>query len=79
MQSREESKRDVAFVAGKKVGKAVYRNRAKRVLKAIFLEEIERYRAGSYILVAKPKILTKSYTLLKKEWIRVLKKSSLLE
>ncbi len=71
------SRKSVAFVAGKKVGKAVERNRAKRVLRALFIERIESYREGNYILIAKTNILKKDYLSLKKDWFRVLKKSKL--
>ncbi len=68
----------VAFVAGKKVGKAVARNRAKRRLRALFQEQIERYRSGSYILVAKEAILEAEFATLKEAWRRALMRAGAL-
>jgi ribonuclease P protein component len=43
----------VGFVAGKKVGNAVKRNRAKRLLRALFLTQINSLPPGHYVFVAK--------------------------
>jgi len=51
----------VGFVASKKVGNAVHRNRAKRLLRAHFIEDISLLGEGSYILVAKPALLEQGY------------------
>lgn len=45
-----------AAVAGKKIGKAVKRNRAKRVLRSAFYSVSDEIRSGVYILIAKAKI-----------------------
>jgi ribonuclease P protein component len=74
-----DSRRLVAFVASKKVGKAVKRNRARRVLKALFLEHIEHHRDGYYVLVAKVALLDREFSLLKKEYRRSLIKSGLFK
>lgn len=47
----------MGFVASKKVGKAVQRNRAKRLLKALFIAYADSLRGGSYVFVAKPSLL----------------------
>ena len=49
------------MVASKKVGNAVHRNRAKRLLRAHFLTHIDNLKTGRYILVAKPNLLTSEY------------------
>jgi len=64
----------VAFVAGKKVGNAVKRNRAKRVLRAHFYEIADNLKDFSYIIVAKPQILNMDYNKRKKLFEYALKK-----
>jgi len=68
----------VAFVASKKVGNAVMRNRAKRALKAHFIESIDNIKTGRYILVAKPPIVTERYQDVHARYKSVLKKLKLI-
>ncbi|RUM68123.1 MAG: ribonuclease P protein component [Sulfurovum sp.] len=68
----------VGFVASKKIGNAVHRNRAKRLLKAHFIENLEFISSGSYVLVAKPELLTQSYVETKKSYLHALKKCTAL-
>ncbi len=65
---------NVGFVASKKVGNAVYRNRAKRLLRAHFIENINLLSEGSYVLVAKPALLTKDFKEISKTYLHTLKK-----
>ena len=69
----------MAFVAGKKVGNAVKRNRAKRRLRALFRERIARYRPGAYILVAKPAILEADHAELEEAWTKALERAGALQ
>lgn len=71
-KSAEEYK--AGFVASKKIGNAVRRNRAKRLLRAHFIENIDRIKSGSYVLVAKPMLLEKSYQEVEKAYLHALKK-----
>ena len=64
----------VGFVASKKLGNAVHRNRAKRLLRAHFVENIDTLKRGGYILVAKPALLDKSYSEIRKTYLHALKK-----
>jgi len=64
----------VGFVASKKVGNAVHRNRAKRLLRAHFIENIDLLSKGSYVLVAKPALLDESYKEVRKTYLHALKK-----
>jgi len=59
---RKSDQKRVGFVAGKKVGKAVARNRAKRLLRAQFLLFVDRLEPGEYVWVAKPELLEKPFT-----------------
>lgn len=67
-QSSEENK--IAVIASKKVGKAVARNRAKRLLRVVFFQMQDRLKSGKYILVAKSELLSVSFLKLQKnlEW-----------
>ena len=64
----------VGFVASKKIGNAVHRNRAKRLLRAHFIENIDLLSQGSYVLVAKPAIIKENYTVTHKAYLHALKK-----
>ncbi len=68
----------VGFVASKKIGNAVHRNRAKRLLRAHFIENIDLLSSGSYVLVAKPSLLSQSFIETKKSYLHALKKCSAL-
>jgi len=75
LKGREDK---VGFVASKKVGNAVHRNRAKRLLRAHFIENIDLIDSGSYVLVAKPDILNHNFLEIKKSYLHALKKCSAL-
>ena len=68
----------VGFVASKKIGNAVHRNRAKRLLRAHFIENIDLLSHGSYVLVAKPDLLKQNFKETKKTYLHALKKCSAL-
>lgn len=69
----------VGIVASKKVGNAVHRNRAKRLLRAHFLNSIENLKTGRYILVAKPNLLTDEYNKTTKEFFNALKRLKVIK
>ncbi len=62
------------FTASKKVGNAVFRNRAKRRLRALFLEFSPQMNTGTYIFVAKEAIKDTSHDELKADMYKALKR-----
>jgi ribonuclease P protein component len=68
----------VGIVASKKVGNAIHRNRAKRLLRAHFLNSLDNLKTGRYILVAKPNLLTSEYNKTTHEIFKALKRLNTL-
>ncbi|RUM69027.1 MAG: ribonuclease P protein component [Sulfurovum sp.] len=64
----------LGIVASKKVGNAVHRNRAKRLLRAHFLNHLPNLKTGRYIVVAKPNLLNSEYNKTTEEFFKVLKR-----
>jgi len=75
---RKGKENKVGFVASKKIGNAVHRNRAKRLLRAHFIENIDLLTSGSYVLVAKPDLISESFLKTKKSYLQALKKCAAL-
>ncbi len=63
----------VGFTATKKLGNAVKRNRAKRRMRAMFLEFSDSLKDGSYVFVAKAGLFDTSHEQFKNNFIKVLK------
>ncbi|MDI9486206.1 MAG: ribonuclease P protein component [Bacillota bacterium] len=69
----------VGFAVGKKVGKAVTRNKIKRRLRAIMHDQCTGISPGYDVIVgAKQKSVTASFTDLERDLCRVLKNSGIL-
>ncbi|MDD5399817.1 MAG: ribonuclease P protein component [Sulfurimonas sp.] len=66
----------VGFTATKKIGNAVKRNRAKRRLRALFLEFSHLLKDGTYIFVAKQTISETTHQKLKNDFEKVLNRSN---
>lgn len=69
----------VGVVASKKVGKAVSRNRAKRLLRSHFIRHMEQLKTGHYVLVAKPPLLESEHSLIEHATFKALKRLKALK
>jgi ribonuclease P protein component len=61
------------------VGNAVARNRAKRRLRALFIENCNKLKNGTYIFVAKNGIDKIEFDIVKRDFLYTLKKLNLLD
>jgi ribonuclease P protein component len=68
----------VGFTATKKLGNAVKRNRAKRRMRALFLEHSSSLKDGSYVFVAKAGLFNSSYEQFKTDFTKVLSRAKTL-
>ncbi|MEA1893237.1 MAG: ribonuclease P protein component [Campylobacterota bacterium] len=69
----------IGFTATKKIGNAVKRNRAKRRLRALFLEYSQNLKDGSYIFVAKHSLVESPYQKLQNDFMQIIKRSKALK
>lgn len=58
---------NVAFAIGKKVGKAVTRNKVRRRLRSIFREFSPNLPYGDYLLIVRPSVVEKSFSELRSD------------
>ncbi len=66
------------FSVGKKVGKAVVRNRIKRMLREICRLNLENVKKGyDYVIIARPRIVKENYFTIEKSFFKLLKKAGL--
>ncbi len=70
----------LGITAGKKLGKAVQRNRAKRLITAAFRNIAPRLCVGyDYVIVARVRILGVKSTVVEKSFIKILSDSGLIK
>lgn len=73
-----DNKIRLGITAGKKIGKAVKRNRAKRVITAAFFTCLPNLKSGyDFIIVARSKILEANSTVVAEAMKKILKKAGL--
>jgi len=72
---RQHSTKKIGFTATKKIGNAVKRNRAKRRLRALFVQYSTSLKDGTYIFVAKQAINEISHQQLEDDFKKVLNRS----
>ena len=79
MKNRNKGIR-LGITTGKKIGKAVSRNRAKRLITAAFSENLP-FLTGNYdiIVVARPRILTVKSTVVAESLFKLFKNAGLIE
>ncbi len=77
MKNRRENVR-LGITAGKKIGKAVARNRAKRLIRAAFSECVPNICNGyDFIIVARTRILSVKSTVVLQSLVKLLKTAEL--
>jgi ribonuclease P protein component len=69
-----QSEKKVGFTATKRIGNAVKRNRAKRVLRALFIGVCDQLASGAYVFVAKESIVDANFGTLTKTLQKSLRK-----
>jgi len=68
LANKDDSKLNISFVTKKKIGNAVKRNKIKRRLRNIINNAVENINLKfnySYLVIAKPTMLNKEYTIIK--------------
>lgn len=79
LQVREEAAFRVGLVTSKRVGGAVVRNRVRRRLREIVRRQQHALQSGFWlVLIARPAAATASVAALEDEWLRLLKRASIL-
>lgn len=70
----------LGITAGKKIGKAVARNRAKRLITVAFRNVLPKLSIGyDYVIVARSRILNVKSTVVEQAFLKVLSDSGLIE
>ena len=69
LPNKDKNKLNISFVTKKKIGNAVRRNKIKRRLRNIINDAVKKISLKfdySYLVIAKPTMLNKEYTIIKK-------------
>tara|TARA_Y100000768_G_scaffold35315_1_gene23089 strand:+ start:116 stop:457 length:342 start_codon:yes stop_codon:yes gene_type:complete len=77
IENKNKKKLNISFVAKKKLGNAIKRNKIKRRLRNIVndsVKEISLKYNYSYLVIAKPTMLNNEYTIIKETLFRDLKR-----
>jgi len=75
--NKNERKLNISFVAKKKIGNAVMRNKIKRRLRNIVNDAVKKVSLKfhySYLVIAKPTMLNNEYTIIKETLFRDLER-----
>ncbi len=79
LNDKNERKLNISFVTKKKIGNAVKRNKIKRRLRNLMNEAVTKLSLRfnySYLVIAKPTMLNKEYTIIKETLFKDLEKIS---
>ena len=77
LNNKKKEKLNISFVAKKKIGNAIKRNKIKRRLRNIINDAVKKISIKfdySYLVIAKPTMLNKDYTNIKETLFQSLKK-----
>ena len=77
LDSKNKNRLNISFVTKKKIGNAVKRNKIKRRLRNIMNEAFKKISINlhySYLVIAKPTMLNKEYTIIKETLFQDFKK-----
>tara|TARA_B100000530_G_scaffold204842_1_gene130675 strand:+ start:208 stop:549 length:342 start_codon:yes stop_codon:yes gene_type:complete len=77
LADKNKDKLNISFVTKKKIGNAVKRNKIKRRLRNIVNDAVKRINLKfdySYLVIAKPTMLNKEYTIIKETLFRDLER-----
>ena len=77
LPNKDKSKLNISFVTKKKIGNAVSRNKIKRRLRNIINDAVKKITLKfdySYLVIAKPTMLNKEYTIMKETLFRDLER-----
>ena len=77
LANKSKNKLNISFVAKRKIGNAVKRNKIKRRLRNIMNDAVENITLKfdySYLVIAKPTMLNKEYTIIKETLFRDLER-----
>ncbi len=72
---KSDNLQKIGIVASKKIGNATKRNRAKRLLRAVFIKNIDTLKFGEFVLVAKAPLLERDFTQLEESYLYALERS----
>lgn len=72
-QYKDEEVPKIAFSVSKKYGKAVERNKAKRIARSIFINEIKKLKKVNIVVVIKSISKNKDYEILKNDLLYCIK------
>ncbi len=77
LANKNERKLNISFVTKKKIGNAIKRNKIKRRLRNIVNDAVKNINIRfdySYLVIAKPTMLNKEYTIIKETLLRELER-----